>query len=391
MTPCEHCGRDTPDEAFCTWCGAHRASIGPAAQSRRHDYAAHAGEHVAQPSVVTTLFPHLPRHRAHEFRWGLIGGLAVIVALVGGGLIVASLLAAAVLVPSLYLVYLYEAQVYRDEPAKVLGLTMVSGAVLGVVVSIVAKALLHTSPLRPSGVGYLIGATVVLPLIQEVVKPVPVLGLRSSGKFGETIDGLTFGVAAGLGFAAAETIVNVSRLISTLPVHTSSANWLSWVIAYAVLNPLLQASCTGIVVAALWKPKRLAKRLYAFAIPLALGAHVLYSAIGQLLEDHGVSETVALFFFAAVVAVLLVYIRHMVHDALLDEAKDFGFQTVLCPHCRHSVGAAAFCPLCGGAVSAGPRTASPAAAPIAAGGTSSASTTSSAPDAGQAATGGANA
>src|SRR5579875_456748 len=367
MTPCEHCGRDTPDVAFCTWCGAHRGSSGDAAKARRHDYAAHAGEHVAQPSVVTTLFPHLPRHRAHEFRWGLIGGLAVVVALVGGGLVVAAILAAAVLVPALYLVYLYEAQVYRDEPAKVLGLTMVAGVVLGVVVSLVAKALLHSSPLKPTqGIGYLVGATIVLPLVQEVVKPVPVFGLRGSGKFTETIDGLTFGVAAGLGYAAAETIVNLSRVIATEPVHTASANWLSYVVTYTVLNPILQASCTGILVAALWKPRRLGKALYALAVPVALGGHVLYSAVGQLLQDHGVPETIEVFFYAAVIAGLLVYIRHLVHDALLDEATDFGFRAVVCPHCRHSVGAAAFCPLCGGAVSAGPRTAALVGAPMSA-------------------------
>ena len=128
-------------------------------------YAAHPGEHVVQPSVVTTLFPHLPRHRVHEFRWALIGGLAVVVALVGGGLIVASILAATVLVPALYLVYLYEAQVYRDEPAKVVGMTMAAGVVLGVVVSIVADAILHqASPLRASpGLGFLVGSTVCCP------------------------------------------------------------------------------------------------------------------------------------------------------------------------------------------------------------------------------------
>ena len=366
MTPCEHCGRDAPDEAFCTWCGAHRAGLGDQARTRRHDYAASAGEHVAQPSVVTTLFPHLPRYRVHEFRWALIGGLAVVVGLVGGGLIVASILAAAVLVPALYLVYLYEAQVYRDEPAKVVGMTMAAGVVLGVVVSIVADAILHqASPLKASpGLGFLVGSTVVLPLVQEVLKPLPVLTLRGSGKFSETIDGLTFGVAAGLGFAAAETIVQFSKVIATEPVHTASANWLFPVLGLTVLTPLLQATCTGALVAALWRPRRLSQPLYALGVPLALGAHVGYSAISQVLSDHGVSSAITLFFQAAVVAVMLVYIRHLVHDALLDEAKDFGFQPVLCPHCRHSVAAAAFCPLCGGAVSAGPRTAVPAAAAV---------------------------
>lgn len=357
MTQCEYCGRDTPDGAFCTWCGAHRLGGGDEARSRRHEYAAHAGEHVAQPSVVTTLFPHLPRHRVHEFRWGLIGGLGVVVVLVGAGIVVAAIMTAAVLVPALYLVYLYEAQVYRDEPAKVVGLTLVAGIVMGVVVSVVANGLLHeTSPLRVSiSTGFLLGSTIVLPLVQEVLKPLPVLFLRGSPKFAETIDGLTFGVAAGLGFAAAQTIVQFSKVIAAEPVHTGSAEWLFPVLGLTVLTPLLQATCTGVLVASLWRPGRLSRPLYALGVPVALGAHVLYSAVSQLLQDHSVNAATVLFFQAAVVGLMLVYVRHLVHDALLDEAKDFGFQTVTCPHCRRSVGAAAFCPLCGGAVTAGPR------------------------------------
>jgi RsiW-degrading membrane proteinase PrsW (M82 family) len=357
MTQCEHCGRDTPDQPFCTWCGAHRSSGGSDARTRPKDYAAHSGEHVSQPSVVTTLLPHLPRHRVHEFRWGLIGGLAVIVALVGGGLIVASVLAAAVLVPALYLVYLYEAQVYRDEPAKVLGMTMAAGIVLGVVVSLVANAIWSVSPLHlPKGAGYILGACVVLPIVQEVLKPLPVLALRGQAKFNETIDGLTFGVAAGLGFAGAQTIVDFSKFIASEPVHATSGDWLATVLAITVLTPLLQGTCTGIVAAVLWKPSRLGNPLYAVGLPIALGAHVLYSAVSQLLQDGNVSLYVVLFFQAAVVGLLLVYARHVIHYALLDEAKDLGFQVVTCPHCRHHVGAAGFCPLCGGAVTAGPRT-----------------------------------
>lgn len=356
MTECEHCGRETPDEPFCTWCGAHRGSPVDNPVTRRRDYAAHSGEHVTQPAVITTLLPHLPRHRVHEFRWGLIGGLAVVVALVGGGLIVAALLAAAVLIPALYLVYLYEAQVYRDEPAKVLGTTMAAGVVLGVVLSLIGRAIWGSNPLTLShSGGYILSGCVLWPIVQEVVKPLPVLFLRRQPKFSETIDGLTFGVAAGLGFAGAQTIVNFSDIIATLPVHTSSSTWLAQVIPATVLTPLLQATCTGIIVAVLWKPSRLGHPLYAVGLLVAFGAHVLYAVISQVLQNSQVSGYVQIFFQAAVVGALLVYVRHLVHDSLMSEAKDFGFQVVTCPHCRHTVGAAGFCPLCGGAVSAGPR------------------------------------
>ena len=365
MNPCEHCGKDTPDEAFCTWCGAHRAVAAGQAKARRQDYAAHTGEHVAQPSVVTTLLPHLPRHRVHEFRWALIGGLAVVVGLVGGGLIVAAILAAAVLVPAVYLVYLYEAQVYRDEPAKVLGTTMVAGAVIGVVVSIIAQSLLHVSPLGGKvSSGFLVGSCILVPLVQEVLKPLPVLALRGQAKFSETIDGLTFGVAAGLGFAAAETIVQFAKVIASEPVHATAATWLAPVLSVTVLTPLLQATCTGAITAVLWRPGRLRRQLYAIGAPLALAAHVVYSLVAQVLADSGVTQYIILFFQAAVVAVMLVYIRHLVHDSLLDEAADFGFVVLTCPHCRQRVGAAGFCPRCGGAVSAGPRPGGPLPGPV---------------------------
>ena len=75
---CDHCAHDVPDGVFCTRCGAHQGTTYEFgnARTREHRYAAHPGEHVAQPSVITTLFPHLGHHKVHEFRWALIVGLA---------------------------------------------------------------------------------------------------------------------------------------------------------------------------------------------------------------------------------------------------------------------------------------------------------------------------
>ncbi|HET9060424.1 MAG TPA: PrsW family glutamic-type intramembrane protease [Acidimicrobiales bacterium] len=367
MNPCPKCGRDTPDEPFCTWCGAQQAGGGVAGRGpRRREFAASAGEHVNQPAVVTTLLPHLPRHRAHEFRWALAGGVGAVAALLGGGLVVAAILAAAVLVPALYLVYLYEAQVYRDEPARVLGMTMAAGAVIGVAVSIVFRVVEPSTPTTASTFGYVLASTVLLPVVQEVLKPLPMLGLRRSAKFSETIDGLTFGVAAGLGFAIAETIVNYSSVIATEPVRAGTGDWFGIVIPITILTPLMQGSCTGILAAVLWRPGRLRAPLFAVGIPVAFAAHIVFRLGSYLLFDAGANGYVVIFFEAAIDAALLVYIRHVVHYALMEEAGDFGFQVVSCPHCRHEVGAAGFCPLCGGAISAGPRSALPATSTLAA-------------------------
>jgi RsiW-degrading membrane proteinase PrsW (M82 family) len=346
-----------PDAVFCTNCGAHQglATDPIAAQERPQHFAAQPGEHVSQPSVFSTLLPHLGQRKIHEFRWAFLIGLAAIVLLVATGLIVAALLASIFLVPTLYILYLYEAQVYRDEPAIVIGATLVGGLVLGLVVTIVADRVIGVD-LRSTG-GPVIGYTVVLPIIQLIVMPLPALLLRVLPQFRETIDGLVFGVTAGLGFAIAEGIVNYSNVIANQGVHTDSASWIYPMISLAVLVPLVHGSASGAVTATLWRSSRQgsARWVSRFGIPIALVVVVAFYAGAQVLVTHDAAPLVVLLYQAATVLVLIVYIRHLVHHSLLEEARDLGYRAVVCAHCHHHVMAAGFCPSCGSALSASPR------------------------------------
>lgn len=354
---CDHCGRQVPDAGFCTNCGAHQgpASDAIAARERPEHFAAHPGEHVSQPSVFSTLLPHLGQTKIHEFRWAFLAGLAVIVALVATGLVVAALLASIFLVPALYLVYLYEAQVYRDEPAVVLGATLAGGIVLGLAVTIVADRVIGASLRGASGPA--IGYTVIVPIIQLIVMPLPALLLRTRPQFGETIDGLVFGVTAGLGFGIAESLVNYSGVIAYQGVHTTSASWIYPMASLAVLVPLLHGSTAGAITASLWRISRAgtARWLSWFGIPLALGVAVAFYAGSSLLAGHAVAPLIVLLYELAVVLVVIVYIRHLVHHSLLEEARDLGYRAIVCPHCHHHVMAAGFCPGCGTALTAAPR------------------------------------
>ena len=354
---CDHCGKQVPDAVFCTNCGAHQglAADGIAAQERTQHFAAHPGEHVSQPSVFSTLLPHLGHRKIHEFRWAFIIGLAAIVVLVATGLIVAALLASIFLVPTLYIVYLYEAQVYRDEPAVVLGATLIGGIVLGLVVTIIADHVIGVS--LHATVGPIIGYTVVLPIIQLIVMPLPALLLRTRPQFNETIDGLVFGVTAGLGFGIAEALVNYSNVIENQGVQTASASWIYPMVSLAVLVPLVHGSSSGAVAATLWRPSRggSARWVSLFGIPVALVAVIAFYAGAQILVTHDAAPLVVLLYQAATVLVLIVYIRHLVHHALLEEGLDLGYRAVVCSHCHHHVMAAGFCPSCGSAISASPR------------------------------------
>jgi RsiW-degrading membrane proteinase PrsW (M82 family) len=358
---CDHCGAHVPEGLFCTVCGAHQGTIeGVGDQGDRlHRFAAHPGEHVATPNIFTTIFPHLASHRVHEFRYAFLGGIAVLAILAAAGLIVAAILVAAVLVPVLYLTYLYEAQVYRDEPAVVLGLTMGLGAVLGVVFTVIVNVFLTPNPTSRGYSGALdeVLATIVIPLIQLAVLTLPALLLRNRAAYSETADGLVFGVAAGLGFAAAETIVRFANTIGSLAARTAPGSWIYVLASAAIFIPLLHGTAAGAVVASLWPRPRTARSrtVASLGLPAAAMATVLFYLGSQLLLDWGVAPIIELGWQAAVVGMLVVYLRFLLHFALLDEATDMGFSPQICGNCHRHVMAAGFCPVCGQALSAGSR------------------------------------
>ncbi len=361
---CDHCSHDVPDGVFCTRCGAHQGTTYEFgnARTREHRYTAHPAEHVAQPSVITTLFPHLGHHKVHEFRWALIVGLAGVLVLYIAGLITAAILVSAFLVPVLYLIYLYEAQVYKDEPAVVLGFTIGGGVIAGIVVTLLVHLIYNPlannpNPLGPPtvNIGAVLLLGVLVPVVQEVIKPVPAIFLPNRADFPETVDGLVFGVAAGLGFSLAETLINFSSTIASLPAHVEPGNWIYSLATIAVLQPVLQGSATGMIVATIWRQRlgKLGGREIG-GIVMALLAHLAFSGGGQLLAQTSINPLFIIIWQAAIVGALLVYIRYLLHHALLEEAAHMGFAETVCPSCHMHIVASGFCPNCGMALTAAP-------------------------------------
>lgn len=361
---CDHCSHDVPDGVFCTRCGAHQGTTEESgnAKTREHRYAAHPGEHVAQPSVITTLFPHLGHQKIHEFRWAFIAGLAGILVLYIAGLISAAILLSAFLVPVLYLIYLYEAQVYRDEPALVLGFTLGGGIVAGILLTVLERIVYNplqiaSNPFSNAGinVGTLLIVGLLLPVVQEVVKPLPAFFLPNRKDFPETVDGLVFGVAAGLGFSLAQALIGFSSVLTSLPAHSEPANWIYDLTSLAVFQPLLQGSATGLVVAAIWRYRRgrLGQREIG-GVAVAVLAHIAFSAGTQVLKETAVNPLLVLIWQAMIVGAVLIYIRYVLHHALLEEAAHMGFAETVCPSCHMHIVASGFCPNCGMALTAAP-------------------------------------
>jgi RsiW-degrading membrane proteinase PrsW (M82 family) len=355
---CDRCGNEVPEGVFCTHCGAHQGTRHPRRLRRLGSYSAHPGEHVLQPGVLTTIFPHLGRRKVHEFRWVFLGGLAGILVLFVAGFITAALCVAVLLLPLLYALYFYEAQVYRDEPLPVAAALGLVGIGIGIGVTIGTDRLVSNEARLSFTVagGSLAIVGVVVPLIQEAVKPLPAVALRVRPAFrDQTLDGLVFGVAAGLGFGVGESFVRFAHILTDLPVRSTPGTWIYPLVTTAVLLPLLQGTATGLVCAAGWRVALGRADAIALAgVPVAVGGHVAFSTVTQVLANHGWTQLVILAWQAAVVAVLLVFLRVVLHRALLDESGDQSSADRYCAHCDRTVRAQGFCPSCGMALKAVP-------------------------------------
>jgi RsiW-degrading membrane proteinase PrsW (M82 family) len=244
----------------------------------------------------------------------------------------------------------------------VLGFTIGGGAVVGLVLTLIVRAFVNPftsvgNPLRAASIsiGALLFLGVLVPVLQEALKPLPALFLPRRADFPETVDGLVFGIAAGLGFSVAESLVAFSGALAGLPAHVAPGNWIYDLVTLAIFQPLLQGSATGMIVAAVWRYRRgrLGEREIG-AVAMAVIAHVAFALGTQLLKDVGVAQLFVLVWQAAIVGAVLIYVRYLLHHALLEEAAHMGFAETVCPNCHMHIVASGFCPNCGMALTAAP-------------------------------------
>ncbi len=347
---CPHCGAQVPVGAFCGNCGASLAEHVHGA--RLHAYAPSPGEHVGRPALISTLFPHLGHRHANLFREAFGVGLLLVILLSALRLYTSALIAAALLLPLVYLLYLYEVEVYEHSPVAVLAATFVVGAGLGAGDTLVTA---HFS-------GVVVSGTVRGPLITGVLQPIiaqllmiagPLLLLRRA-EFDETLDGLTFGVTAALGFTLASVLAGYWHTF-TAPlqgVEAVSPEAVLGILRAGILVAVVNACTTGTITAMLWRRRQGRSRtgtrpawrglnaaiFVAFAVQIALALISYY--VGSLVG------LVLLWTFAALV--LLIWVRVLLHHALLDESSEYGIgQLAPCTECHRMVPTMAFCPACG--------------------------------------------
>jgi RsiW-degrading membrane proteinase PrsW (M82 family) len=365
LVTCFNCGRSVPSGEYCGSCGAHLVSQSTSSARRQHAFAADPGEHVLHLTLVSTLLPHLPHRSSLPFRIGflVLGGLLValgLVRLTGPAIALASV---GVLV--LYLLYLYEVEVYEDEPILVLAVTVLLGLLLGAAwayftgPSITQDRILNIT-LGPSAATVFVPG-VLLPLLAQLLMLAGAMVMYTRRHFDETLDGFTFGAACALGFTFGSTLVDLFPELQQGPFSDTPAvtNALQ-IVQHGLLIPIINASTTGLIAGALWL-RRGKVRAEARGLPTSLAVAIAVAVLVQ--AGRGVTSVLAtstlteVLVYAVLALALLVWVRLALHHMLLAEAVEVAVGPPNeCSHCHRIVPRMAFCPNCGIATRATPKT-----------------------------------
>jgi len=367
---CRICQVDVPAGEYCGLCGCHltpRRGEGPD-WLRIRDFGAAPGEHLLQPSLASSLFPHLPPRSRTVFRVGLA---VVFVALVAFALLrlpAALVTVSALGFPFLFVLYLHESDGFHDIPSRTWVLTAVLGIALGV------GWVLLTGMMVARSYGIALGSGVVgarmlrtgigIPLGGVILMLMPAVIVRLLGPpTREALDGFMVGALGALSYTAAATLARLAPQFGTGVVSKRPMDSLLVEAGIrGVAVPLTAAAAGGLIGAALWfkrppsKEKQHPGVVRAVLVSFAVAVLAVYVGLGLIDVAH-FPQVLMLVIYLILAAAALFLLRVGLHLALLHEAHDEiqSEQPLLCPHCGHVVPDMAFCPACGVATRASSR------------------------------------
>ena len=352
---CNQCGNHVPRLKFCIRCGDPLADE-LAAESVREDrrrFAAAPDERLNAVSLVSTFFPQLPRAEMRTFRLAFAVGVAIVVGLALLGFYPIALASAAVLVPLLFVLYLWDVDIYEDEPRLVIGATMLWGVVAGVAYGWLARGQVTASGFGHTDLADTLVAAVGMPLLEGVLMIAGPLVLLRWPRFNDVLDGATFGAASAVSFSGAHLIVQ-SLAIFSAGLRPAGDPLLSVIqmLSLGVLQPVIAAGAIGAFAAALWLRYRApvtdrhALGLVGQPVAALLGA-------AALLVAAGLSKTLLMLIpqtlvLAAIAAVALLWLRRALHLGLLQESREVAVEgDMRCPNCGLMTPQHTFCGQCG--------------------------------------------
>ncbi|CAA9322297.1 MAG: putative membrane protein [uncultured Friedmanniella sp.] len=411
---CPRCRAALPAVAhFCQVCGLDQRS---GDTDRRHSFAAKPDEPVASFALISSIMPRGAGQRPQTYRLALTVSLAVaLVAAIFGAMPIA-VLVAAFAIPVVYVVYLYDVNLWEDEPLPVTALAFLLTGGLALVFTVLWTFLRGPVPFAPTGLdgtlsaaprlGTFLLVAVLVPVVGELIRQVGPVMLASRPQFDDLMDGLTFGVVSGVAYACFDTLVRHWDLLTGGLQDQNAGLWASLVFLEGFVKPLVMGTATGLACAEFsglgrgydgFTPR------YVRAVLLAVLANVAYQ-VGTYLFSFVGSPTLAVLLSVLwgllILGVLILRLRTVLHTGLMEaalerSARERGVgetgELQFCGRCEMPLHEhAAFCNACGTAVrvqakperAAAPAPALAGAAPTASGGTTAVGPAEGEPDGG---------
>ncbi len=217
-------------------------------------------------------------------------------------------------VPITFVTYFYQHVRHREISLPLLTTCFVVGGVIG----LLAAGFLEYRTLNDAGIPSLIGISV----IEESAKLIFPLYMYFTWQYRHEADGLLFGIAAGMGFAALETmgygLVSFLRSLGNIDVVQQV------LIIRGFLSPAGHAAWTGFVCAMLWRERERKGRIsidwqviVAFIVAIVL--HTLWNMVNTLGTETTTRLVITIIGNLAIAAVslILVFRRYLESKKLL--------------------------------------------------------------------------
>jgi hypothetical protein len=376
---CPRCRAQLPEVAhFCHVCGQDQRS---ADVSRRKSFAAKPDEPVASFALISSIMPRGAGQRPQTYRIALT--IALVIALIAAifGAMPIAVLVAAFAIPIVYIVYIYDVNLWEDEPVSVTALAFALTGVLSIAFTILWTFLRGPVPFTTptlggdfSGsprVGAFLIVALLVPVVGEAIRQIGPVILASRPQFDDLMDGLTFGVISGVSYACFDTIVRHWSLLTGGLQQPNPGLWVSLIFLEGFVKPLIIGTATGIACAEFsglgrgydgFTPR------YFRGIVEAVLANIAYQAGTYLFSFVG-SSTMAVILSIAwglvILAILILRVRNILHAGLMEAALERSAHDGLdsgelefCAQCEMPLlEHAAFCNACGTAVRVQPKAA----------------------------------
>jgi hypothetical protein len=297
------------------------------------------------------------------FRAALGFGAAAIVGLSAFDLFPIALVVAAVLVPLLSLLYLWDVDIYEDEPLPVLAATVAWSVVAGVTLGIASRHLASSVSLLTGDTSTheIVWLGVVLPLVSVVLMLLGPLALLPYRRFNDVLDGVTFGASCAVTILAAEAVTNSADLFRVgLTAPGEQSLWIARLLTLGIALPVLGAGAIGAACGILWLRYRSpAKDRVSFG-PLGSPPVAVLLAGAALVAAHlfvvYLEQWEALGATALLAGLAMVALRRVIDLGLRQESAEIAIgPPIRCPNCGRETPRHTFCAECGVALRALPK------------------------------------